>query len=79
MAEECVCVISCVLLEAHAENTTEGGHQALPKRSLYFLPLPTFSSCASLQLGADQLPLQILTHLEIKTDRYFPPHTPIIF
>lgn len=66
MAEERVCVISCVLPEAHAENTTEGGHQALPKRSLYFSTLPTFPNCISLQLSADSLPLQIFTNLEIK-------------
>lgn len=72
MAEECVCGI-CVLFEAHAENITEGGHQAFPRRSLYFLTLPTFPNCFTLQLGADQLPLQIVTHLEIKQNRYFPP------
>lgn len=66
MAEECACVISCVLFEAHAQNTTQGGPQALPKRSLYFLTLPTFPNCVSFQLGEDQLPLLFVAHLEIK-------------
>lgn len=61
-----VWVISCVLFEAQAENTTKGGHQALPKRSLYFLTLPTLPNFIPLQLGGDQLPLQFVTHLEIK-------------